>query len=76
MLIKNRFGRIVQVSPERADEMILKGDGFKLEGSEVKEEKAPIETPVNELVCPYCGKECKSKLGFNKHTATCKKKAL
>lgn len=30
--------------------------------------------PKNPLECPYCGKICKSKLGFNAHVKACKKK--
>lgn len=70
MLIKNRFGRIVEVNPELADAMIKKGEGFAIEAQEVKEE------PINPLKCPYCGFEAKNKLGFDKHLSACKKKAL
>jgi hypothetical protein len=70
MLIKNRFGRMVDVSPEIADEMFKKGEAFKIEGS--------LEEPkvINELECPYCGKVCGNKIGYKKHTEACKKKAL
>ncbi len=74
MLIKNRFGRVVEVSPERAEEMILKGEGFKMEEAEF--EPVKINEPINELKCPYCGKECKNKVGVNKHIEACKKKHL
>lgn len=74
MFIKNLRGRIVNVSPERADEMIQKGEGFKIE--EVVEAKEVKEEPINELKCPYCGFEGKTKLGANKHIAACKKKHL
>lgn len=67
MLIKNSRGRIVQVSPERADEMIQKGEGFIIE-------EKPADLPANPLECPYCGMVCKNQLGFNKHTNSCKKK--
>ena len=69
MLIKNRFGRIVDVTEERAREMVQKNEAVIIDETPKEPEK-----PKNELECPYCGKICKSKLGFAKHTEACKKK--
>jgi len=70
MIIKNRFGRIVDVSDEQGRDMI------KHDGATLFEEEKVVENKVNNpLECPYCSKVCANQLGFNKHTEACKKKA-
>lgn len=76
MIIKNRFGRIVEV-PEEQGRIMIKSDGATLYEPDLTP-VASNQTPVvkNPLECPYCGKICVSQLGFNKHATACKKKAL
>lgn len=69
MIIKNRFGRLVDVSEEQARQMIA-----HKEGEPVIQE--PEKKEVNPLQCPYCGRVCKNKVGFNSHVRACKKKVL
>lgn len=76
MIIKNRFGRIVDV-PEEQGKSMIKEDGATLyEPEAVKTETANQDNQdKNPLECTYCGKICKNQLGFTKHTEACKKKA-
>lgn len=39
------------------------------------EKKELSEDEITDLACPICGKVCKNKGGFDKHYASCKKKA-
>ena len=78
MIIQNRFGRIVSVADELGLSMIKGGEATLYEApAEIKENTEKKDEDVkNPLECPYCGKVCGNKLGFNKHTEACKKKAL
>jgi hypothetical protein len=69
MIIKNRFGRIVTVDDALGKEMISRGEAEVFDQTPEPKESNPLE-------CPYCGRLCKSQLGFNKHTEACKKKVL
>lgn len=75
MIIKNRFGRLVAVTEELGRELINKKEATLYEPEIIQNTEESRES-VNPLECPYCGKVCANKLGFNKHTEACKKKVL
>jgi len=53
-----------------ADEMArIRSAKRQLIQPEIEQKKEP----KNPLECPYCGKICKAKIGFNKHVKACKK---
>lgn len=73
MLIKNRFGRIVDVSEELGLSMIKKKEATAVDETPVVVEP---EKTVSPLECVYCGKMCASEKGVKIHLASCKKKVL
>lgn len=47
----------------------------KQQNAKINRDIKEAAVEINPLKCPYCGRECKNKLGFNKHVEACKKKA-
>lgn len=70
MLIKNRFGRLVDVSSEQAEYMIRNGEAELANETPAKKEEH-IRKPSE---CPYCGRDCRTVLALSKHSAKCEKK--
>lgn len=69
MLIKNRWGRILEVPTELGQSMMRKGECAYVD-------QTPEATITrNELSCPYCDKVLENKEGLEEHTIICKKKA-
>lgn len=71
MLIKNRFGRLVDVPEQMAHEMVKKGEATLVDEAPVETK----ETTINPLECVYCGKVYKNPTGLKIHQKACKKKA-
>lgn len=81
--IKNKYGKVVPVNEEVYDviwkDRVAKGEAVLISDEPmVKKEEAEIIESVpkeNELTCPFCGKEAKSKLGLNAHIRKHQKEA-
>ncbi len=70
MLIKNRFGRVLDVPEDMAHSMVAKKEAELVD-------EAPVEAKedaVNPLECVYCGKVLKNETGLKIHLKACKKK--
>jgi hypothetical protein len=71
MLIKNRSGRIVDVSKEQADYMLRNNEGELVDETPPE----PVKTVIEDNTCLFCGKVCVSPFGLKSHMRHCKKKS-